>query len=735
MFSFGVNVAQAATKVVIPSSDSVIDEEAQKRNTDCIYFLASPLTCKKGSTCEYRHSEAARMNPRDCWFWKAGNCLNPHCSFRHLPLDGKSVSAASVASTSSAPVVMQLAPATPLNKSKTPCYFFSQGYCAKNDKCPFVHGGPAASRADLATRKKSEVGVKGSYNGERPLIVLKQSASKVPITSQKAPLFSSYLEESNFSERSGIFTPLIHNEEGRKPSIYGGRLHDAEQSQLKVQNENVQAADWRHLNQVDALLEDAPLPGSSLDQHAWHSDSCQILTSSTSNTSTSNGRDSSGLIRSVHSEDTPLDNWESQSGRLRDQCQVFSKHVAELRVHPERADKWKKERTVLEEQDSSTDLRSHLMDQRTKNKVHAVLKKPEVRGQADRVIRNCGSQWLSKDHSIQKTGKLLVSADIDGTEVGGRGNLVSLERATSRKVSDTDRCLSLDSRQSGSSRRMLSFAGPKTLAQIKAEKMAGRHSTSDTVGNQSLSSGIIEAGEKVAATRKLAKSAAEVVHLAASSGNLSSSLMNTGLTSESHDDKQTTVTSLEFEGSKPLRVLLKRKRELESDSKVGETMSESLKVESTMLDSTWELEDGEVGDDSEGDNEERLPHIPCLLGFSKEGVQAISPSSREVVPRGGVEGAEFDMNLSEEVKSVACLLDFSKEGVQAISPSPREVVPRGGVEGAEFDMDLSEEVKSVAEMEDVAYGDANCSLDDDDDEDDEEDFAKKLGRFFALSSN
>ncbi|RWW09094.1 hypothetical protein GW17_00027435 [Ensete ventricosum] len=97
------------------------EEEAMKRNTDCVYFLASPLTCKKplplpsslplslppplthrtgasstadrqvrrvlliiqGSECEYRHSEGARINPRDCWYWLNGNCLNPKCSFRH----------------------------------------------------------------------------------------------------------------------------------------------------------------------------------------------------------------------------------------------------------------------------------------------------------------------------------------------------------------------------------------------------------------------------------------------------------------------------------------------------------------------------------------------------------------------------------------------------------------------------------------------------------------------------
>ncbi|PQM42597.1 zinc finger CCCH domain-containing protein 17 [Prunus yedoensis var. nudiflora] len=68
--------------------ETTAEEEALKRNTDCVYFLASPLTCKKGSECEYRHSEYARVNPRDCWYWLNGNCLNLKCAFRHPPLDG-----------------------------------------------------------------------------------------------------------------------------------------------------------------------------------------------------------------------------------------------------------------------------------------------------------------------------------------------------------------------------------------------------------------------------------------------------------------------------------------------------------------------------------------------------------------------------------------------------------------------------------------------------------------------
>ncbi|CAA6671749.1 unnamed protein product [Spirodela intermedia] len=59
------------------------ESEIVRRNTDCVYFLASPLTCKKGSECEYRHSDIARLNPRDCWYWFSGNCLNPTCAFRH----------------------------------------------------------------------------------------------------------------------------------------------------------------------------------------------------------------------------------------------------------------------------------------------------------------------------------------------------------------------------------------------------------------------------------------------------------------------------------------------------------------------------------------------------------------------------------------------------------------------------------------------------------------------------
>ncbi|CAK9259186.1 unnamed protein product [Sphagnum jensenii] len=116
------------------------DDDALKKKTDCVYFLASPLTCKKGNDCEFRHSESARVNPRDCWYWLAGTCLMPDCPFRHPPLEGRTAGGA----TAGPPVPG----ATGVNKARTPCYFFSQGYCVKGDKCPFLHG-PATSTSSL----------------------------------------------------------------------------------------------------------------------------------------------------------------------------------------------------------------------------------------------------------------------------------------------------------------------------------------------------------------------------------------------------------------------------------------------------------------------------------------------------------------------------------------------------------------------------------------------------------
>lgn len=114
------------------------EEEVLKRNTDCVYFLASPLTCKKGMECEFRHSDVARLNPRGCRYWLSGNCLNPKCPFRHPPLlDGPPSPASQVAAPVQA-LALQTS-AYNSNKQSVPCYYFQKGHCLKGDRCPFMH--------------------------------------------------------------------------------------------------------------------------------------------------------------------------------------------------------------------------------------------------------------------------------------------------------------------------------------------------------------------------------------------------------------------------------------------------------------------------------------------------------------------------------------------------------------------------------------------------------------------
>ncbi|KAK6252198.1 hypothetical protein QUC31_013918 [Theobroma cacao] len=152
--------AAAAAVAVAGATKTSAEEEALKRNTDCVYFLASPLTCKKGSECEYRHSEYARVNPRDCYFWLNGNCLNPKCGFRHPPLDGllgtqvaasagSSISSSQMAATPTAAAHTLYNQGASSNSSKqaVPCIFFQKGLCLKGDRCAFLHGPTTNNKA------------------------------------------------------------------------------------------------------------------------------------------------------------------------------------------------------------------------------------------------------------------------------------------------------------------------------------------------------------------------------------------------------------------------------------------------------------------------------------------------------------------------------------------------------------------------------------------------------------
>lgn len=170
-----------------------MDEEALKHNTDCVYFLASPLTCKKGINCEFRHSEAARLHPRDCWYWLGGNCLNAKCPYRHPPLDGRPASVSASAPAPLVPSKATLVPSasmvssSPANKYKTPCFFFLQGYCSKGKRCLFLHESMSSTTAQPAVQKLPEESPgKGRQTYDKPMNKVEGISPSIHVSSSKS---------------------------------------------------------------------------------------------------------------------------------------------------------------------------------------------------------------------------------------------------------------------------------------------------------------------------------------------------------------------------------------------------------------------------------------------------------------------------------------------------------------------------------------------------------------------
>ncbi|EPS58630.1 hypothetical protein M569_16183, partial [Genlisea aurea] len=120
-----------------------------------------------GDECEYRHSDVARLNPRDCWFWLHSNCLNPKCAFRHPPLDGLlGNQATSSAGLSSAPKPHPVAAgASAAKQGGVPCVFFQKGHCLKGNWCPFLHVPNSSSSSSKV------LPVKGAASSVEPQIV------------------------------------------------------------------------------------------------------------------------------------------------------------------------------------------------------------------------------------------------------------------------------------------------------------------------------------------------------------------------------------------------------------------------------------------------------------------------------------------------------------------------------------------------------------------------------------
>ncbi|KAH6790620.1 hypothetical protein C2S51_005626 [Perilla frutescens var. frutescens] len=238
------------------------EEEALKRNTDCVYFLASPLTCKKGSECEYRHSDIARVNPRDCWYWLHGNCLNPKCGFRHPPLDGlmgTQVPTSTGPPTPSAPSapISQAAtgPASHVPNASTkqavPCIFFQKGYCLKGDWCPFLHAPNSANTKAISvpvtTSAVEPANIKKPFSGvEKPV---QQKATPVNVAKS--------LNDTTWAKPLAEVESAARNESAvsrRAPQTSGTTLFSGYRTATPVPNGN--PVSWSSRAQQSHLLDE-----------------------------------------------------------------------------------------------------------------------------------------------------------------------------------------------------------------------------------------------------------------------------------------------------------------------------------------------------------------------------------------------------------------------------------------------------------------------------------------------
>lgn len=219
------------------------------------------------------------------------------------------------------------------------------------------------------------------------------------------------------------------------------------------------------------------------------------------------------------------------------------------------------------------------------------------------------------------------------------------------------------------------FAGPKSLAQIKAEKEAQgggqRGKLSEESGKLVDSRSCIPVNhqESIASTSRLKR-----LHTDSSS---------TGKRESKSGNFK------DFEGPKPLSLLLKEKQKVEPGANEEVGMATSKGSDDVISDSNKEIEDGEVRDEEDEWKDDHSPYEDSPK----------APLQEESAPR-----SESDANMERALET-----DRNR-----------------GVADAQDDMGSSDDEMRL-EIGQTMSGDEEYELDDDDDDD----FAKKLGGFFS----
>ncbi|XP_062220853.1 zinc finger CCCH domain-containing protein 19-like isoform X2 [Phragmites australis] len=639
------------------------DEARRRRSTDCIYFLASPLTCKKGSECEYRHSDAARMNPRDCWYWFSGNCVNPKCSFRHPPLDSllgapTTPRAAAQQSAPQVPVPAQAHGYTPASgtgtaKQGVPCYYFQKGMCAKGDKCAFLHVPQAAGNP------VPQLTANVFTPALQPNPQLKNSWTKPnSSTQQNTPL--GIFDKSNSSAHDG------------KPAQKQNLASRVDQSLRNYQNHDnsyVQSGTAKHHKSHSSVEDDLPENGMEVGEFVRErsagsgvlvgcvdDDSEQSFKGNHNGYHHSNGEHHTGMMRQKHGSYESERSYRSSVDSL-----LSERRISQSEPVPANA--------------GSSDLRHRLLKQRRLNEPRST----QVPDRHDAYLEDeCHNHhhWRGEEQAAHDGvsrsrlhGRIKLPGETSFDRLGShsekesdRGPRARLsppkhtdlrgklhERLKARSNEDIPgNAKSTVAKVSGvEDAGSLNFAGPKSLAELKAKKVVA------SSGEDSIKSAGSSAGP--------ARMTSEIVASRASS------------------------EPVPFQGPKPLGVILKRKREATSENAAH---SGSIQEEDT------------VG-----------------VEESQNKFQIIESDTVDVNTEGNEEEEEAAFYPEDDVAYDDSL---SPVDDNAAEDTGKELEEHQDVEAAE---DCDYEAADLNAEEDNDYQE----YEDDDDPEDDDDFARKVG--------
>ncbi|KAH7314965.1 hypothetical protein KP509_21G028800 [Ceratopteris richardii] len=751
-----------------------MEEDAQKRNTDCVYFLASPLTCKKGKKCEFRHSEAARMNPRDCWYWIHSTCRNPNCSFRHPPLEGKPSSAPSQSSTTTSLVPSTTMPAAALaSKSKTHCYFFSKAQ-PKPPKENQIEPEILASKPVVVLQSFATNISKPSMpqNLDREVPTKNESQhvfSKVTVqASNENPRISNHIETAK--KRVDTLSPyrgediagsgkpkicLFSDRPNEFPNSTERRQTTMEERRGPSERKQQQQSQYEHEHSHALQGGNQSLQNGNKVTGRWKNDSSSL--------------DGEGSDQSLQREDGEYSSHLKIRGRDKDQEGRVSKgsqsygrdrfdsvpaqhrqvhHTVQREQlmqqesdHNGKTDHTRHhrittsnmlssrdgQRLVVQGHMSNVDLREHLMKRRRIDRgnhqttdilsdegphmnqwVDEKLVQDHRGRVSSRGLEHRGTKRLHHDGGVSPDGRSSRNSPIRSAGPGRNSDrgltgvlpAVDYSRAASRERG-RDRYVSRISTASEGSHLSTSskslkventkedtgFMGPKSLAQIKAERDAkvnfrSAQRQSQTVKQCDLR--LNQVGSRLSMPGKLRDT---------STSTSSFKRLNSGNYSDGREERKSD-SSEDFEGPKSLSELLKQKQKLESDVNLQVDTTGSRKAEDMIMDENREMEDGELRDEEDEWRNGVSPDSHSPTSHSP-----IPSLQKEIVP-----GSESDINAGDRLED-----DHSQELVD----SHDDVIYSEDEAKLDFDQTMS--------------GEEDYELYDEDDDD----FAKKLGGIYS----